>query len=123
MCLLRGTSWISIIRVYFHLYAWSQSLWNFWCREWHWNRFFTESVSFPCQYYSTSASHSSSCTHYIHTYTYSFTDPSSTQNGLNVALMRRANGRSLGTLQKAVHLRKSEIIGQKCIFNLLIFKG
>jgi len=94
---------------------------NFWCREWHWIRFFTESISFPCQYHSTNAAHSSPCTCYRHAYTYSFTDPLSAKDGLNVTLTRKANGRSLGTLQKALNLRKSGIIGQKCIFNVFIF--
>jgi len=68
-CKVQANS-VTIIRVYFHLYTWRQSLWNFWCREWHWNRFFTESISFPWK--STHKCCTLISMHMLQTYIYIF---------------------------------------------------
>jgi hypothetical protein len=35
-----------------------QTLWDLWWTKWHWDRYFSQHFSFPCQYHSTNAPNS-----------------------------------------------------------------
>ena len=57
-----------------------RSMWNLWWKVWHWDRFFREYCSFPCQCHSTNAPQPSSSTWCCY---------------------QRITGRSLGTFHKS----------------------
>jgi hypothetical protein len=35
--------------------SWGQSMWDLWWTKWHWDRFFSKYLGFPCQFHSTRA--------------------------------------------------------------------